>query len=255
MRKGYLLIDHEEYKVKVKLSASTNFLLQQDMFRFGFVKNNEEPNINYFINHILPIIYRYRKTQDNSLEKKLSKICRQEVMYSLINELNSFYYEDTISYHNEIINLRISKKNMELFNHIFSDASYKKSTIIRSLINQYSNLKLDMREFLCFNAEYHLIEKALCKYNVTLMNNGKRTIFFPIEISTCPINSEIFVFGLCVDGHNLNVKAIRLCDVNIIQKNETNLIFHFTEEVKIKVDEYILNLEYLDNDNKKVGEI
>lgn len=34
-------IDHEEFKVKIKLSAGTNMSLQQDMFRSGLVSELE----------------------------------------------------------------------------------------------------------------------------------------------------------------------------------------------------------------------
>lgn len=116
MGKHNLYINHEEYKMKIKLSASTNMLLIQDMDKFRFIKSNEEYNVNYFVNYILPIIYQYRKNQNQKLKKKLlDKSLDKSSIDESVEEMNNFYFEDDMSYHNDVINLRISTKNMELF--------------------------------------------------------------------------------------------------------------------------------------------
>lgn len=256
MGKRNLYIDHEEYKMKIKLSASTNMLLLQDMDRFGFIKSNEEVNTNYFINYILPIIYQYREEQNQKLKKKLlDKSLVQSSIDEFIEEMNNFYFEDDISYHNEVINLRISNKNMELFQRIFNESAKKKSTFIRSLINQYSSLKLDMREFLCFNNEYHLIEEAINKYVIQADINDGEFQFLPIGIETCSINSEIYVFGLYIEKKEMFIKAFRLCEISNIKKTEQSFDFKLTEAMKNNIDEFIFGLEYLNDNCKKLGGI
>ena len=100
-----ILIDYEEYKIKVKISASTNFLIQQDMDRFGFFRTNKKKlNINSFINYILPIMYKYRQNKDNKLEKEISNnLIKNCNINEFIDKLNKQYYDD-ISYHEETIN-------------------------------------------------------------------------------------------------------------------------------------------------------
>lgn len=249
-------IDHEEYKIKIKLSSSTYMILLQDMDRFGFIKSNEEFNINSFINYILPIIYEYRNIKDNKLVELLSKSILLKELDVLVDKINYLFNEDDISYHNEIINLRISKKNMELFDSIFNDKHKKKSTYIRSLLNQYSSLKLDMREFVCFNKEYHFIESAIKNSLILeIFAINKKMQIMPILIETCQINSEIFIFGLTNIDNKIYIKSIKLCDLRNLHIIGKSNYVELDSNMNEKIEKYILEFEYLNNESKKIGEI
>src|SRR5574344_834845 len=184
-------IDHEEFKIKIKISSSTNRLIQQDMFRFGYLKANEDLNPNLFLNHILPIMEKYRCLQDNRLKNQMLKhgdfdSCDQ----TLIDLMNKHYYEDYFDLCDEVINLRIAKENMEVFNY----EEKKTSTYLRLLINQYASMILDSREFLFFNDEYSRISKAIEKNNKIKFNhNGSEFYIWPITIITCPVDSDLFI--------------------------------------------------------------
>ena len=251
-----ILIDYEEYKIKVKISASTNFLIQQDMDRFGFFRTNKKKlNINSFINYILPIMYKYRQNKDNKLEKEISNnLIKNCNINEFIDKLNKLYYDD-ISYHEETINLRISKSNIELFDKIFSNTKIKKSTYIRTLINQYSSFKLDEREFLCFNKEYHEIDKALDKNIVNISTREGEFNILPIEIITCPITSNIYVFGLYVEDSVLFIKSIKLCDIYKIKQTTDVANFAINDSIKKQIEEYFIDLQYLKNSTKELGDV
>lgn len=260
------MIDHEQWKLKIKLSASTNYLINQDMYRFGFVKKNNIANSNYFLNRILPIIYSYRMKQDECflmiLEKKYLKMQDEygEIeKKELIQQINDFYYEDEISYHEEEINLRISNDNMGLFSHVIEDdieRRIKKSPFFRSLINQYSNLKLDMREFLCFNNEYHIIEEAIESNSIIkFVVENKKIELLPKRIHTCPITSDIYILGLIrLNAQTLVIKSYRIFDIlnpHIIKKDFP--IFN-QQKIENEIEDFVINLEYLDTNSKEIGD-
>lgn len=250
-------IDHEEYKVKIKVSDSTYFLLKQDMFRFGFIKTNEEANVNLFINYVLPIMYLFRLKQNDSLKSKLNNLnIKEDTIENIVETTNNFYNEDDISYHNEIINIRISTKNMDIFSFLFKDKSKKKSTFLRSLINQYTNLKLDIREFLFFNDNYHLVEKAMKKkYIVKFIYNENEVFIFPIDIDTCPIDSEIFIFGISNKNGKLFINAFKLCDMNNLCMTNKAFDIKISDNMKKIIKEFIIDLKYLENDCELLGGI
>lgn len=260
------MIDHEQWKLKIKLSSSTYNLINQDMYRFGFVKKNNIANTNYFINRILPIIYSYRMKQDERflkiLEKKFLNILSESNKISkkeLIQQINNFYYEDEISYHEEEVNLRISNDNMDLFSNVIEDdfeRKMKKSTFFRSLINQYSNFKLDIREFLCFNKEYHKIEDAIENNNVIkFVSNGENVELIPKRIYTCPITSDIYIFGLIrLNSNTLVLKSYRIFEIlnlHIIQKSMQIIN---QQKIEQEIDNFVINLEYLDTKSKEIGD-
>src|SRR5574344_1649762 len=89
-------IDHEEFKIKIKVSSSTNKLIQQDMFRFGYLKGNDELNPNLFLNH---------------------------------------FYEDHFDLCDEVINLRIAKENMKVFSNNHKKTSTYLRTLINQYAN------------------------------------------------------------------------------------------------------------------------
>lgn len=227
-------------------------------------KKNKIANTNSFINRILPIIYTFRKKQDdkfmNFLDKKYSILKDQNGEINkneLIQEINKFYYEDDISYHEEEINLRIANNNMNMFSHIIEDEyekRIKKSTYFRSLINQYSNLKLDLREYICFNKEYEKLENAIeNKFFINFQFQNENIEIFPIRIYTCPITSDIYVFGvLRTNDKNIFLNVYRIFEMtnpHIIQKK-----FDYLPLPKIEqfIHDFIIHFEYLDINSKLI---
>lgn len=243
-------IDHEEFKIKIKVSSSTNKLIQQDMFRFGYLKGNDELNPNLFLNHLLPIMEKYRRELNDKLRKKFTKAKELKNIDDAIDLINNHYYEDHFDLCDEVINLRIAKENMK----VFSNNHKKTSTYLRTLINQYANMILDSREFLFFNDEYNLIGKAIEKNKIILLiYNDNELYFSPIVIVTCPIDNDIFIIGLLEEDNKLYIKAVKLCeieDINILNEQST---FEIDERNNEEIFEYINSLEYIDNDSKLLG--
>ncbi|MEG1506701.1 MAG: hypothetical protein RR478_04300 [Bacilli bacterium] len=246
-------IDHEDFKVKIKISSNTNTLLQQDMFRFGFLKANEKLNPNLFLNHILPIMDAYRQEEDDKLKSRLIKDkIINDIDEDGITSINNHYYEERFNLCDEVINLRISKENMAGFDNEMK----RTSTYLRSLINEYSNLRLDTREFLFFIDEYHLVKNAFNKdLMIRFFQNDVNYEFFPFHIKACPIDNDLFIFGLCIRDKAICIKSVKLCEMNSPHiVNEKNALI-INEEIKDNINRYIYDLEYLNEELKQLGGI
>lgn len=244
-------IDHEEFKVKIRVSNSINILIQQDMFRFGYLKDNQELNPNLFLNRILPIMDKYRIERNGKLKNVLKK---EKISNDLIDEqldaINKHYYEDHFDSCDEIINLRISKENMKGFD----DEVKRSSTYIKSLINEYSNMRLDNREFLFFIDEYTLIQKAIDEgLLISFFHNNVEYNIFPIDIAACPFDSDLFFFGLFIKDDNIWIQSMKLCEIESLHLHNENKIFSFTENIHDAIGKYIYGLEYLKEESKQLG--
>ena len=264
------MIDHDYHLLHILLSKSTFYVLIQDMHQFGIyqdVKGEKTININRFVNKILPIIIDYRRRQNKKFKKTILKKYSDFLKYTddeamdllILLADDNYYSDDSLSYHNEKISIRISKENMELMDSIFEDLvdfGINKSKFVRSLLNQYSDMKLDIREFICFNKEYHLFEnaiekKSMIKYSV----NNSIEEAYPIMIHTCPYNSEIYLFTLKkLIENKLELKAIRLCDMNNIKMIDNNFVIEDEEKTLHLINDYVFDLKYYDNEAIVIGD-
>lgn len=259
---NFFMIDHDFYLMHILLSKSTYYVLLQDMHTFCMFKDangNNIVNINRFVNKILPIMIKYKKRKDEHFVKIISKKYSNFLKYNdedaisfLLYLANDNYFsDDNINYHNERISLRISKANMELMDPILEDLeeyNVKKSKFLRSLLNQYSDLKLDVREFICFNKEYNLLEKAIQKKSmIKYYINNICEEAMPILICTCPYNSEIYLFTIkIIKDNKLELKAIRLCEIENISFIDGALDL-FNEKINLIINDYILKINYFEN--------
>lgn len=244
-------VDHEEFKIKIRVSSSINILIQQDMFRFGYLKENQELNPNLFLNRMLPIMDKFRIERNRKIKKGLQK---EKIITNLNNEqmdiLNKYYYEDHFDSCDEIINLRISKENMKSF-----DEEAKRSSIyIKSLINEYSNMRLDNREFLFFIDDYTLIQKAIDEdLMISFLHNGEEYSIFPIDIAACPFDSDLIFFGLFTKNGDIWIQSMKLCEIESLHiVNEKSTLF-ITDNIKENIGKYIYGLEYLKEESKQLG--
>lgn len=256
-------IDHEFYLMHILLSESTYYSLLQDMHRFNFfheINGEKTININRFVNKILPTTISYRQEKDTifkkTILKKYSKFLKyndeEATTFLLLLANENFYGDDLLSYHKINISLRISKSNMELMDTIFEDLidfNIQKSKFIRNLLNQYSNLKLDTRELICFNKEYHLFEKAIEKKNLIKYSmNGRIEEALPILIHTCPYDNEIYLFTIKrINTNELELKTLRLCDIENIFITDKTLEINNISEIKEEINNYVFELKYFDN--------
>lgn len=255
--KGVLLkmkIDHEEYKLKIKITKSSYILLRQDMWRFGYIRGENELNYNGFINTLIPKMYRYRKYHNKKLMKVLQNYLGNEIDSDVIEIVNDAIYDDSdIGYFSEVMNLRISKENMKLYDRILMENQKNKSYYIRSLVNQYSNLKLDVRETIFFNDYYNIICENIYKRKIIFHFDDCSMEIFPIDLRTCVITGEIYIFGVINKQKKIYIQSFRICEIRKINiSNKIDLILK--EETKDKIDKYIYDLEYLESSEKEIGD-
>lgn len=245
------IIDHEEFKIKIRISTSVNLLIQQDMFKFGYLKKNHSLNPNLFLNHLLPIMDEYRNEKNSKLISKLQKSNSMSyISEELINKINNILYEDYFDNCNEIINLRISKENMK----IFENEKKRTSTYIKSLINEYSSIRLDYREFLFFNKEYNYIQNSIDKKTIISFNhNNNKITFLPIYIVKCPIDSSLYIFGLYKKETSIFIQSVKLCEIEALHIIDRTIDFLITKNLNERINKYILELEYLENERICIG--
>lgn len=254
------MIDFEQWKIKVSLSTSTNNVLLYDMFKYGFVKNNdtEKVNKNLFINKMLPRLFEYRQYRDKKFNKLLDKIklfnnIDEDTKILLDFYINDFFYNNDMSIHDEKIDIRVSKNNISFFEEHFQNiesCNINKSSFIRSLLNQYANMTVDKREFIFFNKEYHLIEKAIEKHIMVQCDDAKT---FPVAIVTCPFDNEIYIVSLIMKDKEYIITSDNIWIYNDCRIINTNIEINI-DDINDKIQEYIDDYKYIELDESYGGD-
>lgn len=112
-----------------------------------------------------------------------------------------------------------------------------------------------MREFLCFNNEYHKIEDAINNnYIIKFTFKNEIIELLPKRIQTCPITSDIYIFGLTIIGQKLVIKFYRIFDVlnpYFVQRNFPKINNDLLDN---EIDKFVMNLVYLETDSKVIGD-
>lgn len=107
---------------------------------------------------------------------------------------------------------------------------------------------------MCFNEEYHLIDNAIENhYLINFSKDEEKIIMLPIFVITCPINNELYVFGLMNNNDQINILRVRLCKMTHIQNIAESINIEFNDSLLEEINSFIDNLEYLDNDIKMIG--
>lgn len=219
------MIDFEDGRVSVRLSETTYYVLQQDVAAFCFFNNDGSYNENGFYNVILPLLHlkrtrkreRLRKILEKRFGDKVKPEFKDEIFYELDDVFNLVKFDDKkTKYHQAKIDIRLSKENMQLFSEMFSVLALRKipkSTYIRSLLNQYTTLRTDEREFLCYSKQYDELMKIIeDEYAVEYYNGVSEEILFPLVIDLCCYNNEFYVIGIVFEAKKVILKSYRLCE-------------------------------------------
>ena len=148
----------------IKLNVST-FVLQiirNDATKFEFLKTDNEPNINRFLNQLIPNLVYFRKVRREEIYDLLkNQYMRQdtEKVYECVNSvIDRVYFSDSeLDSLDETIWFRPSQKKKSEFNEIEESESLitgqSVSVYIRGLLNEYSRLPQYKREMIMFDDE------------------------------------------------------------------------------------------------------
>ncbi len=150
--------------IKLRLSNFVSLILRNDALRFGFVKNENEPNINAFLNKLIPNLVYYRKNRRKEIHDILeSEFLRKdaEKIYECVNTvIDKVYFSDAELEHlDEVVWFRPSEKKKALFDEIEDSEAritgQTSSVYIRGLLNEYSRLPQYKREAILFDEELY----------------------------------------------------------------------------------------------------
>lgn len=166
-------------KIKVKISCFLSDILENDAYRFLYLKNNRS-NINGLINKLIPTLVEVRKNRREKIDKVLNnEYCKEdaEVIYDNINAIiEKIYFNNEELYSlEEYIWIRPSQKNITLFDEIENSeckiTELELSSYIRNLLNEYSMLPQYKREALVFDYELDLFTDACSSQRILHFRN------------------------------------------------------------------------------------
>lgn len=150
--------------VKLYVSDFVLQILRSDAARYEFIKKNSEPNMNGFLNKLLPNLIYYRKLRRDEIRNILENEYmreRTEMIYECVNTvIDRVYFSDTeLERLEEKIWFRPSGKRRAVFDEI-EDSETKitgqtTSEYIRNLLNEYSRLPQYKRERILFDNELY----------------------------------------------------------------------------------------------------
>ena len=148
--------------IKLSVSDFVFRILQNDAEKFGFLKKEKEPNLNGFLNKLIPNLLRFRKARREEIHRVLSTdFAREdsEKIYECVNTVidRVYFSDDELELLEEIIWFRPSTKENAVFNEIEQSeikiTGQTTTEYIRALLNEYSRLPQYKRETLAFNSE------------------------------------------------------------------------------------------------------
>lgn len=162
-------------KIKVKISLVLSNILDSDAINFFFVKKNNQPNRNAFVNKLIPTLVEMRKAKRNAIEKILSsEYCRNdsENIYNAVNTVidRVYFYDDGLGELDEYLWIRPTKENIAVFNEIENSecriTAQELSVYIRGLLNEYACLPTYKRGLLTFDKELDVFSNACLGNNI-----------------------------------------------------------------------------------------
>ena len=185
------------------------------------------------------------------MERRFAHKIKPEYKNEIFNELddvfNSVQFEDKgTRYHQSKIDIRLSKDNMRKFADVFSMLKLQKiskSAYIRNLLNQYTTMRTEEREYICYKREFIELSDAA---------SNKAVIEFPYEeilrrfyICTVDLNcynNEFYVVGIEFENDKAILKAYRLCEF----KNYRILYYDYDVDNLLlsKADKLIAEFKY-----------
>lgn len=148
--------------LKLYVSDFVSKILQNDALKFGFVKKDNEPNLNALLNKLIPNLLYYRKLRREEIYHVLeNEFARNdaEKIYECVNTvIDKVYFSDEeLECLEEIIWFRPSEKKRAAFDEIEDSETVitgqSASVYIRGLLNEYARFPQYKRESILFDDE------------------------------------------------------------------------------------------------------
>ncbi len=151
-------------KIKIRVSYFVYMVLYNDAQAFGFVKDNNESNLNALLNRLIPSLLEIRKYRRDEIHYILTEENQRsdaEKIYECVNEIiDRVYFSDQeLNKLDTEIWLRPSKNNAGVFDEINDVETVltrsELSVVIRGMLNEYARFPMYKRETIAFAEEFN----------------------------------------------------------------------------------------------------
>lgn len=191
---------------RIRVSEFVELILDNDAEAFGFIKKNDTPNINLFLNKLIPNLLRARKQRRNAIHETIDetlafykeKIDAEHIRGAIDTVIDKVYFS-TIDLQrlDGTICIRPHNDCQKTFDEIIESETeitgLDMSGCIRSLLNEYCKQPLFARETITFQDELNVIHKSYYLNHVMhLTYKEKKYRVVVLQI----------IFGFHSDQHN-----------------------------------------------------
>lgn len=237
MKKNFVDTFYIAEKSKIKVSAFVMDILNNDAQAFGFVKKNDDSNINGLLNKLLPTLFEVKKLEQIRLFQAAQEFSPDEAdKFCEFSEIvfDSVYFCDIeLDKLESYIWIRPSETTRAVFDEIIKSelpkAAVEFAVYIRRLINRYARLPQYKRETLVFDYEFETFYKACISGHILHFryNNKIQTVF-----------AYNYSYGYSRDqknyliGYNIEDKLIQaypLCEIS--KTRITRNLYHPSEQL------------------------
>lgn len=241
-------------KIKVRLSNFVLKIIENDCLCYGYIKSDNSPNKNEFLNKLIPNLVQLRKFRREKIKNYLNEDSNKknsEEIYNSINYLidQVYFYDAELEVLNGDIWIRPNKSSLEVFDDIENNETkitcLDVTNYIRGLLNEYARFPQYKRLSLLLEDELKIIEDAQ-------INN--RILNFRYEDEKYRIVVYNYLYGYITDqnsyviGYEINKKQIRAFLLhkmkNIYQIQQK---YKINKELEYLIEEYINNYEFVEN--------
>lgn len=222
----------------IKLPIGVFRILQKDAYYYGFIKN-KKPNINGFLNHLVPALSDYYDDLFNEILKynggdfNIAKACAQSIHNVYLYPF-AFHDDGTVN-----VPFRISKGYYNDFITIhderlaFYDTDF--TNYVRTLLSEYASRTLGQREYMYAFREINLLRREIRRSGICKFYTNDETISFaPISIEPSPIYNHNHIVGI---DENHQPQAVKLSDIKKI--SALNNRIKITEEMCELITDHI----------------
>ena len=241
-------------KIKIRVSNFVINVIENDCMEFNFIKKDNLPNKNDFINKLIPNLLDLRKQRRQKIKDTLSQdLYREnaEDIYNVVNYLiDQVYFLDIeLEKLDCEIWIRPQKNYMEYFDEIENSETkitcMDVTSYIRGLLNEYVRFPKYKRISILFRKELNIVDTA---------DQSKRLLNFRYNNEKYKICVYNYYYGYITDqntyiiGYDVNKKQI----MSFLIQNMENLYivqqkFYIDESLESIFEDYVKSYEYTKN--------
>lgn len=231
-------------KTKIKISSFVYDILRHDARIFGFIKSNDDPNINGLLNKLIPILLEIKKFERANLLKAAEQfgISNAETLCQFADMLfDDIYFSDAeLNRLENYIWIRPNENTRAVFDEIVKselpNAAVELSVYLRHLLNRYARMPEYKREAIAFDGELEIFDLACRMGHIAHFRyEGKiRTVFAYSYFYGYALNQRNYL--VCFDIENKLICSFPLIEVSKIKI--TRKPFHPSNKLIDAIDKY-----------------